>query len=96
MYATPKPPFSRQATRQTVNELAAELHKYYEPKKVVIAERFHFHRRSQGLGESIAEYVAELRKLTTSCAFGAYLNDVLRIASYVGEAIRRRLLTGLC
>ncbi len=54
-----------------LDSLKAALKSHYEPKKVVVAERFHFHRRSQAPGESIADYVAELRRLTTHCAFRA-------------------------
>ena len=49
----------------------------YEPKPLIITERFHFHRRSQASGESIAEYMAELRQLASKCNFGAYLEKAL-------------------
>ena len=52
---------------------------------MVIAERFHSHRRNQASSESVAEYVAELRLLATHCQFGAYL----------GEAVQDRLVCGL-
>ena len=29
---------------------------HFEPKPIVIVERFHFHRRTQAVGESISEY----------------------------------------
>ena len=44
----------------------------------MIAERFHFHRRQQAPGESIADYNAALRTLATRCQFGAYLEEALR------------------
>jgi len=62
---------------------------------VVIAERFNFYRRNQEPGESIATYVAELRRLTTDCTFDAYLNDALRdkfVCGLRSEATQRRLL----
>ena len=34
--------------------------KHYNPKPVVIAERFQFHRRNQAPTETVAEYKAEL------------------------------------
>ena len=40
-------------------------------------ERFHFHRRAQAV-----EYMADLRKLTTHCQFGAYLNEVLYVIAW--------------
>ena len=55
---------------KTFDELKAELKKHFELKKVVITERFNFHRRNQAPDKSIAEYVAELRKLTMNCDFG--------------------------
>jgi len=76
--------------------LTETLQHHYEPKKVVVAERFHFHRRSQAVGENIAEYVAELRRLSMHCQFGAYLEEALRdrlVCGIRSEAIQRRLLT---
>ena len=40
---------------------------HYEPKPVVIAERFHFHKRSQALEESVVQFLAALRHLATHC-----------------------------
>ena len=54
------------------------LKKHYEPKTLVIAEHFQFHRRNQAVGESVAEYIAGLRRLTRHCEFGAYLDDAFR------------------
>ena len=70
------------------DELVALLKEHYEPKPLVIAERFQFHRRNQH-GESIAEYMAELRRLATHCEFKTYLNEALRdrlCAVYVTKA----------
>ena len=50
---------------KTFAELSEVLNVHFEPKSLVIAERFLFHKRSQALGESIANYMAELRKLST-------------------------------
>ena len=46
---------------KTFAELQAELTKHFQPKKVIIAERFNFHWRNQAPDESITEYVAVLR-----------------------------------
>ena len=43
-----------------------------------LVERFTFHSRNRKDGESVAVYVAELRKLTEHCGFGDTLNDMLR------------------
>ena len=55
---------------KSFDELKAILKAHYEPKPLVIAERFTFHRRNQHAGETVAEYVAELRCLATHCEFG--------------------------
>ena len=54
------------------------LKKQYEPKLLIIAERFHFHRRNQAISESIADYVAKLQRLSTRCKLGEYLDLALR------------------
>ena len=72
------------------------LSSHFEPKRSVIAERFHFHRRMQATGESIAEFDAALRKLATHCEFGNTLEETLRDRFVCGlqhEAIQRRLLS---
>ena len=37
-------------------ELVETLRNHYEPKSIVIAERFHFHKREQHEGEGVAAY----------------------------------------
>ena len=64
-------------------ELVVALKKHYEPKPLVIAERFHFHRRAQASGESINDYMAELRRLSTHCKFGAFLDEFGRDTSTI-------------
>ena len=60
------------------------------------AERFSFYRRSQLVGESVADFVAELRRLARNCQFGDFLDEALRdrlVCGLQNEAIQRRLLT---
>ena len=54
---------------KTPAKLTALLKSHFEPVPIVIAEWYRFHRRDQAEGESIAKYVAELRRLTTHCKF---------------------------
>ena len=80
---------------KTLAEITEVLKKHYEPKRAVIAERFHFHKRDQAMGESIADYDAALRRLATHCKFEGYLNDALRdrfVCGLRNEAMQRRLL----
>ena len=69
---------------------------YHEPKKVVMAARFTFHQRLQQPGESVAMYLAELRKLAVPCEFGESLDEALRDRLVCGlrdEAYQKRLLS---
>ena len=70
-----------------------QLHDYL---KVVIAERFQFFRRQQDVGETVAEYEAELRKLATHCDYGAFLEQALRdrlVCGLRNEASQKHLLS---
>ena len=59
----------------SLDQLVEVLKQHYNPVKLVIAEQFTFHRRCQQPGESIAEFAAELKKLSLNCKFGTYLDD---------------------
>ena len=45
-------------SEMSFSDLAAVLKAHFEPKHIVIAERFQFHKRNQNQGESVAEYLA--------------------------------------
>ncbi len=81
---------------KTLDEIITALKQHFEPKPIVIAERFHFHRRNQVVGESVADFVAELRRLATHCEFQTYLDEALRdrfVCGLRSEAAQKRLLT---
>lgn len=81
---------------KTFGEISAVLQLHYEPKRAIIAERFHFHKRDQAEGESVANFDAALRKLATHCQFAANLEDSLRDRFVCGmrhQAMQRRLLS---
>lgn len=62
---------------------------------MVIAERFHFHRRTQSGEESVTEYVVELKKLARNCNFGQHLEEALRdrlVCGMRSQGVQRRLL----
>eukprot|EP00731_Ephydatia_muelleri_P002073 Em0001g2073a len=78
------------------SEVTEVLIRHFEPKLIVIAERFSFYRRSQLVGESVADFVAELRRLARNCQFGDFLDEALRdrlVCGLQNEAKQRRLLT---
>jgi len=58
---------------------------HFKPKPPVIVERFAFHKRDQRPGETVNEFVIELRRLARTCNFGNFLD----------EALRDRLVCGL-
>ena len=81
---------------KSFQEISTILHDHFEPKRSVIVERFHFHKREQAVGETMAEYDAALRKLAVHCEFGNTLLDTLRDRFVCGlrhDAIQRRLLS---
>ena len=64
-------------------------------KPSVIVERFRFNTRTRQQGESVANFIAELRHLTRYCEFGDVLNDMLRdrlVCGIENSQIQRRLL----
>ena len=80
---------------KTVAELVAILKKHYDPEPILIAERFKFYQRSQKAEESIADYLASLRKLASRCKFGDFLSEALRdrlVCGLSSEAIQKVLL----
>ena len=86
----PEPPASKNYT-----QLKALLTQHYEPKAMVVVERFRFHRRNKLAGKSIALFMAEIRHLSATCSFGGYLNQALwnQLVCGIGsKSIQKRLL----
>ncbi|KAL0147462.1 hypothetical protein M9458_057225, partial [Cirrhinus mrigala] len=78
------------------DNIVKTMQDHLAPKPLLIAERFRFHKRNQNEGESIAAYIAELKKLSEHCQFGDGLNDALRdrlVCGILQESIQKRLLT---
>ena len=51
---------------QSYNDLVAALKSHLNPKPIVIAERFKFHKRNQREEETIAQYLRRLAEPVTS------------------------------
>ena len=71
------------------------LKNHFEPKPLEIVERFNFNRKQQGPEETVAQYVAELRRLSTYCNYGAF-NAALRdrfVCGLKSEATQKKMLT---
>ena len=82
---------------KTYAVLVELLSGHYNPKPLVIVERFRFMKRYQIEGEGIQTYNAELKRLSTHCNFGTTLNERLRDQFIVGlhernKPIQRHLL----
>ncbi|XP_030586939.1 uncharacterized protein K02A2.6-like [Archocentrus centrarchus] len=81
---------------KSFKEITEVLQKHFQPKPLVIAERFRFHKRHQLKTESTSEYIADLRRLSEHCQFGEGLSDALRdrfVCGLHNESIQKRLLT---
>ena len=61
-----------------IEQLVEKVKAHQSPRPSVIAQRFKFNSRARQGGESIASFVAELRKLAEHCEFGDMLEDMLR------------------
>ena len=82
---------------KTLEQITTTFRAHFEPKPSLITERFHFHKRNQATGESIADYIAKLRRLASRCSFPRdYLDDTLRNRFVYGlrsESIQKSLLS---
>ncbi|XP_064479209.1 uncharacterized protein K02A2.6-like [Ornithodoros turicata] len=73
----------------------SKLATHFNPKPLVIVQLFQFGKRDQRPGEGVADYVAELSRLSEHCAFGSTLDDMLRDRLVCGlrdESLQRRPL----
>lgn len=65
------------------------------PKPSFIAERYKFSKRNQLEHETVSDYIANLKKLSIHCEFGASLKDYLRdrlVSGIRSESTKQRLL----
>ena len=83
-------------TTKSYTELCTLVKEHVNPKPIVIAERYKFYNRKQKSGESVSQYVRELRKLAETCAFGIALSEALRDMFVIGlndKSAQRKLLS---
>ena len=50
-------------------EIINTLKGHFNPKSIVISQRFNFNKQNQKEGEKVSEYVIELKHLCTNCSF---------------------------
>lgn len=63
---------------KSFDELVEMLNGHFKLKPLVIAGCFHFYKRNQAAGESVAQFIAELRRLARHCKFKTFLIKALR------------------
>ena len=81
-------------TDKTFEELVAVLTEHYSPQPPEVMQRFRFNSRSRKEGESVAAYVAELRRLAEFCNFETTLDKMLRdrlVWGIKGDSIQKKL-----
>ena len=65
-------------TDKTYDELVKKLTDHYSPTPSEVMQRFRFNSRSRKPEETVAAYVAELRRLAEHCNYGTTLDKMLR------------------
>ena len=68
---------------------------HYHPKPSLAVQRFRFNSRTRQAGESVAAYLAELKRLSEHCSFGDSLDNMLRdriVCGIQDQRIQSRLL----
>ena len=81
---------------KTFEQLCIILKSHYEPKTLVIAERFKFHSRDQGEIESAQHFFNEFKHLSKTCEFGQFLDEAIRdrfVCGLYDDNIQKRLLS---
>lgn len=79
---------------KTFDELVKLLSNHLEPQRSEIAERHVFRLRRQRPGESMADYLQDLKHLATTCNFGTSLEENLRdqfVSGLSNVAMRSRI-----
>ena len=86
-------------TTKTFDELVEILDKHFRPTTSVVAERYRLNCRRQRENESIADFVADLKRLIVPCKYPADTQDMILRDRFVfgllrmPESTRKRLLT---
>ncbi|XP_038055836.1 uncharacterized protein K02A2.6-like [Patiria miniata] len=81
--------------RKSPQQILTSLGAHFDPKRNVVYTRFMFNSCKQEPKENIDTFLNRLRKLTTTCNYGALLDEMLRdrqVIGGVGNSIRARLL----
>lgn len=55
---------------KTLDKIVTVLKQHFEPKPLLVAERFRFSRYNQKVNQPVAQYVVELKQCDANCDFG--------------------------
>ena len=80
---------------KSFSELVKLVRDHYCPPPSVTVQRYNFNLRTQKEGETVSQFVAELRRLSEHCDFKATLDDMLRdriVCGVRNSSVQRRLL----
>ena len=70
-------------------EIVKRVKAHFYPKPSPIIKKYEFNRRKQNPGESVAEFLAAIRKIADDCEYGTVLDDMLRDRLVFGVADKR-------
>lgn len=79
---------------KTFDEIVTALKQHFEPKLLLVAERFRFNWCNQKANQLVAHYVAELKQCAANCVFSANLDASLQdryVSRIQNKACQRRL-----
>lgn len=79
---------------KTYAEVVTVLREHLHPEPSFMAERYRFRQRRQDAGESVSQYIMELKRLARYCEFDKVLEDNLRdqlVCGLRSDIIRQRL-----
>ncbi|XP_050509696.1 uncharacterized protein K02A2.6-like isoform X1 [Diabrotica virgifera virgifera] len=85
----------KKPTELTYAEIKSKLILHYAPPVSEIYERFVFYNCQQKVNQSVSDYMVELKKLSSTCNFGQFLEDALRdrfVCGMMDEGIQKKLL----
>ena len=80
---------------KTYDELVKKLGDHLEPQPTVIAERYKLYQWQQKPEETVAEYMAALRRFASTCNFEQFFEQALRdqfVCGLANEKIKMELL----
>ena len=81
--------------KSTLQEVVSSLESIFKPRRTIVATRFAFRRRKQRAGDSVLEYLNELRREALDCDFRMMEAKLVRdqfIAGLMDMRIQERLL----